>query len=332
MTRIFPTYVLIYLMNRFYDMKIMEPAASEDRSVDLVLQRFNREELEYYYHSFYKERYAHESGASGSSSGAVVNILDEEKERMSQLKPPVKAPPPVSGRNPPIIAAEAEDLRVHFNKARKGHFHPLDIPAKVVMARQGAYPCGPRVSQKQRQQLVEKERKSRLVYQGNAEAKGSKVIPQASERTESDARGEGESMPNLIPPEAERTESDARAEEELMDLSSDSGDFEPLPDDEWSFPCSAIFPCNPKDESLMRKRTEAFTLSWPAQRQKVAEAIDHGRTDFLLSTRRGRRHSSRGYADDDEDLPQAVSPPSRPFTGRHPHRLPPSPRLRSGSA
>ena len=102
----------------------------------------------------------------------------------------------------------------------------------------------------------------------------SNTVPQAPERTESDARGVEESIPNLIPPDAERTESDARAEEGLMDLFSDSGEFE-LPDNEWSFPCSAVFPCNPKDESLMRKRHAAFTLSWPAQRQKVADAIDN---------------------------------------------------------
>ena len=41
-------YVLIYLMNRFFDMKAMEPAANEDRAVEMVLQRINMEEMRYY--------------------------------------------------------------------------------------------------------------------------------------------------------------------------------------------------------------------------------------------------------------------------------------------
>ena len=38
-------YVLIYLMNRFFDMKSMEPSADEDRAVEMMLHRFNMEEM-----------------------------------------------------------------------------------------------------------------------------------------------------------------------------------------------------------------------------------------------------------------------------------------------
>ena len=44
---------------------------------------------------------------------------------------------------------------------------------------------------------------------------------------------------------------------------------------EWSFPCTSIFPCGKDDAALRFKRKEEFVETWPAQRRKIVAEIDH---------------------------------------------------------